>query len=136
MKNLLDHLAFLEFNVSPRAEMFDKKALVLTTGAGSTAAIKPIRKFLRHWGVNRVYSCGFRMFSDQWNHMPEARQARFKKHIRLTAEKLYKTPKGLPYLSTVFHYHITKMILKKYVGEGNYPYEYWKEKGFFEKRPF
>ena len=136
MKNLLDHLAFLELNVSPRAEMFHKKAIVLTTGAGSTAAIKPIQKFLRHWGVNRVYSLGFRMFTNRWDQMPKIKQARFERVLRLSAKKFYTAPKGSPYLSTVFHYYIAKFILKKYVGEGNYPYEYWKEKGYFKKRPF
>jgi len=28
------------------------------------------------------------------------------------------------------------IIMKKYIGEGNYPYENWKEKGYFNKRPF
>ncbi|MCL1854361.1 MAG: NAD(P)H-dependent oxidoreductase [Clostridia bacterium] len=136
MKNLLDHLAFLEFNVAPKAEMFQKKALVLTTGAGSTAALKPVVKFLRHWGVNRVFSLGFRMFAHQWDQMPKTRQARFEKKLRLAARKFFNASKGAPYLSTVFHYHLSKFILKRYVGEGNYPYEYWKEKGYFKKRPF
>jgi len=136
MKNLLDHLAFLGFTISPRAEMFHKRAIVLSTGAGSTAAIKPIQKFLRHWGVNRVYALGLRMFTHQWDKMPKARQARFEKALRRTARKFYKASKGSPYLSTLAHYCMAKFVLKKYVGEGNYPYEYWKEKGYFKKRPF
>lgn len=70
MKNLLDHLDFLTSNVAPRAEVFHKKAFIITTGAGSTAAIKPIKKYLKNWGINRVYSLGLRMFVDKWDKMP------------------------------------------------------------------
>jgi len=136
MKNLLDHLAFLEMNVAPRAEMFGKKAFVLTTGAGSAAAVKPIGTFLRHWGVNRVYARGFRMFTDRWSNMPEKKQARYEAALRRAARKFYGTPRRRPYLSSIAHYHMTKFILKRYVGEGSYPYEYWKERGWFRRRPF
>jgi len=136
MKNLFDHIDFLILNVSPRAEMFDKKAFVITTAAGATAAMKPIKSFLKHCGVNRVYSLGLRIFTDKWGNMPKARQARYEKRLRRSARKFYKVKKGRPYLSTILFYHMSKFILKKYVGEGNYPYEYWKEKGYFKKRPF
>jgi len=136
MKNLLDHLDFLVLNVSPRAEIFSKRAFILSTGAGTAAAIKPIKKFLKHWGINRVYSRGLRLFTDKWSNMPEAKQARFAKILRHSANKFYHTRKKHPYISTVFYYHMTKFILKRYVGAGNHPYELWKEKGYFKKRPF
>jgi len=136
MKNLLDHLDFLTLTVSPRAEIFDKKAFIITTGTGSTAAIKPIKKYLKNWGVNRVYSLGLRMFADKWRDMPKAKQARFEKKLQRAAHRFYRVKKGHPYVSTIFMYHMSKFVLKKYVGEGNYPYEYWKEKGYFKKRPF
>ena len=52
MKNLLDHLDFLTMNIAPRKEVFRKRAFIITTGSGSTAAIKPIRKFLMNWGIS------------------------------------------------------------------------------------
>jgi multimeric flavodoxin WrbA len=74
MKNLLDHLDFLTMTVAPRAEVFHKKAFIITTAAGSTAAIKPIEKYLKNWGINRVNSLGLIMFIDKWSKMPEAKQ--------------------------------------------------------------
>jgi NAD(P)H-dependent FMN reductase len=136
MKNLFDHLDFLVLNVAPMAEIFSKKAFIVTTGAGSAAAAKPIKKALRHWGVNRVYSLGLRLFTDKWRKMPKSRQAKYEKSLRRAARKFWKAKKGRPYLSTIFFYHMSKFIIKKYVGEGNYPYENWKEKGYFKKRPF
>ena len=136
MKNLLDHLDFLTMNVSPQAEVFQKKAFILTTGAGSAAAIRHIESFLKNWGINRVYSLGLRMFTNKWDMMPAVRQVRFENRLRRAARGFYRAPIGRPYLSTVFMYHMFKFTLKKYVGEGNYPYENWKDKGYFEKRPF
>ena len=136
LKSLFDHIDFLVLNVSPRAEMFDKKAFIITTGAGSTAAIKPMANYLRHCGVNRVYSIGLRMFTNKWDNMPEKKQARFEKALRRSARKFYSAKKGRPYLSTVFFYHMSKFILIKYVGEGSYPFELWKDRGYFNKRPF
>lgn len=136
MKNLLDHLDFLTLNVSPKAEIFKKKAFIITTGAGSTAAAKPIKKYLKNWGINRVYSVGFRMLTNKWENMPKSKRTKFEKRLRQAALRFYKAPPKRPYGSTIFMYHMSKFILKIYVGEGAYPYEYWKENGYFSKRPF
>jgi multimeric flavodoxin WrbA len=136
LKTLFDHLDFLVLNVTPREEIFGKKAFIITTGAGSTAAIKPIKSVLKNWGINRVYSLGFRMFTNKWVNMPKKKQNKFENKLRRSAKKFYSVPKKPPYLYTVFYYHITKFVMKKYVGEGNYPYKYWQEKGYFKKRPF
>lgn len=136
MKNLLDHLDFLTMNIAPRAGLFKKKAFIITTGAGSIAAIKPIKKYLRNWGINRVYSLGLRMFIDRWDKMPQQKQIRFEKKLRSAANKFYHARQKHPYITTIFMYHMSKYILRKYVGIGEYPYEHWKENGFFNKRPF
>ena len=69
--------------------------------------------------------------------MPAARQARHEKSLRQAAKKFHRTKKKRPYISTVFYYYIVKsIIMKKYIGEGNYPYDNWKEMGYFDKRPF
>jgi len=135
MKNLLDHLDFLTLTVSPCKELFSKKAFVISTATGSTAAIKPIKKYLRNWGINRVCSVGIRMFTDKWNKMPVKTRSRHEKRIRATARKFYFMKKKHPYFTSVFMYYVNRFILKKFVGEGNYPYEYWKKNGFFDKCP-
>ena len=136
MKNLFDHIDFMVLHVSPREEMFEKKAFILTTGAGSAAAIKPISSFLKHCGVNLVSSLGFRLLTDKWGNIPEARRARYEHSLRKAAQKFYAAKKGRPYLLTILFYHIVKSIIMKRIGEGNYPYDNWKAKGYFKKRPF
>jgi len=136
IKNLFDHIDFLILPVSPRAEMFDKKAFVITTGTGSAAALRPITKVLKHWGINRVYSLGIRMYTTKWDKMKQAKREKYEKALRQSAHRFYSAKKKPVYLSTVFFFHASKFVLKRYVGEGNHPYEKWKEKGYFKKRPF
>lgn len=136
LKSLFDHLDFLTMTVAPRKEMFSKKAFIITTGSGAKSSAKIIRTCLKGWGVNRVYSIGFRLMTDKWDKMPEAKQIKFEKALRRSAKEFYYAPRQRPYLSTVFLYHMNKFILRKYIGEGNYPFEYWRQNGFFAKRPF
>ncbi|MFA9465009.1 MAG: flavodoxin family protein [Velocimicrobium sp.] len=136
MKNLLDHLDFLTLTVAPRKEIFSKKAFIISTGTGSTAAIKPIKKYLKNWGINRVYSLGIRMFTDKWDKMPGEKQKKQENRLHKAAQRFYYLQKKKPYISSLVMYQINKFILKKYVGKGNYPFEYWKENGYFDKCPF
>jgi multimeric flavodoxin WrbA len=136
LKNLFDHLDFLVLTVAPRAEMFRKKAFVLTTGSGSKSVISPIVKCLKNWGINRVYARGFRMFVDEWEKMPEAKQRKFETILRRDARRFFSAKLSNPYLGTVFMYHMSKFILRRYIGKGAYPYEYWSEHDWFKTRPF
>ena len=136
MKTLLDHLDFLTLTVMPRVELFSQKAFIITTGTGSTAAAKPIKSYLKNWGMNRVHSFGVRMFTDRWDKMSNAKQHKMEAKLRRAARRFYNIPKQRPYISTILKYHMSKFILKKYVGEDAYPFKYWQEKGYFKKRPF
>ena len=136
MKNLLDHLDFLTLVVAPRKELFQKKAMLISTGSGAVSALKPIQKYLKNWGMNRVFALGLRMFTNQWVKLPNAKQTKFEHRLQRAARKFYRAPKGWPYPSTVFMYYVSKMILKTYIGKGAYPYEHWQAQGYFKRRPF
>jgi multimeric flavodoxin WrbA len=136
LKNLFDHLDFLVMTVAPRIEMFDKKAFILTTGSGATSTIGIIVKTLKHWGVNNIHSLGLRMFTDKWAKMPSRKQNKFESTLRKSAQSFYKTKHRRTYARTVFYYYLDKFIIKKYMGEGSFPFEYWRENDLFTKRPF
>jgi multimeric flavodoxin WrbA len=136
MKNLLDHLDFLTMTITPHKEIFTKKAFIITTASGATSAIKPIDSYLRNWGINRVYSYGIRMFVDKFDSMPTKKKAKIETKLKKKARAFYKLKKKNAYLKTRFMFRIFKMIIKKYVGEGNRPYEWYKEQGYFTKSPF
>jgi multimeric flavodoxin WrbA len=135
-KTLFDHLDFLTLTVTPREEMFGKKAFVITTATGSAAAITSIKSFLKNWGINRVYSFGIRMLTDKWDKMPQSKQLKIENTLRRKARAFYRAKRGSPYISTTFMYHMSKFILRRYVGKDAYPYKYWDERGWFSKRPF
>lgn len=136
MKNLLDHLDFFTLTVSPRKEMFGKKAFILTTGTGSTSAVKQIEKCLKGRGINRVSSAGIKMFTNKWDKMPIKKQKSLEKRLVKAARNFYSMKKKTPYASSVFMYYISKFVIRKYMGVGSYPFEYWKENGYFDKCPF
>ena len=89
-----------------------------------------------NWGINRVYSIGIRMFTDKWDKMPAKKQKRIDRKLRKTANHFLNAKVKNPSISSVFMYHVSKFVIRRYVGEGNYPFEYWKEQGYFAKRPF
>ena len=136
MKNLLDHLDFFTLTVSPRKEMFSKKAFILTTATGTTSAVKQIKKCLKGWGINRVSSVGIRMFIDKWDKMPIKKQKSLEKRLGKAARNFYSMKKKRPYASSVFMYYMDRFVIKRFIGEGSYPFEYWKENGYFDKCPF
>lgn len=136
MKALFDHLSFMELTIAPRKECFKKKAFILTTGSGSKQNVRIIRNCLINWGINRVRSLGIRMFTDKWVSISRKRQMRLEKSIRREARKFYYLKKKRPYLKTVMLYFINRFIIKKFIGKGNYTYEYWDNNGFFKKLPF
>ena len=136
MKTLFDHIDFFVLNVYPHEAIFNKKVFILTTGAGSTATIKPIRRFLKHCGVNRISSLGIRMFTNLWSEMPQKKQNKYEKSLRHAARKFYIARKKRPYFSSVCFYYIVRFIVMRFIGAGNFPYDNWKAKGYFDKRPF
>jgi multimeric flavodoxin WrbA len=136
LKNLFDHLDFLTLVVAPREEMFGKKAFVITTGSGSKSAIRLISKFLKGWGVNRVYALGIRMFIDRWDKMSEAKKHKSDALLRKKARAFFHEKEHRAYFSTVLFYHMAKFVLQRYVREEGYPFAYWNARGWFSKRPF
>ena len=59
-----------------------------------------------------------------------------RKSIRRKARKFYYLKKSSPYPKTVLMFFINKFIIRKFIGEGNYSFEYWEENGYFKKCPF
>ncbi|MDR0858373.1 MAG: NAD(P)H-dependent oxidoreductase [Oscillospiraceae bacterium] len=136
LKTFFDHLDFLTLTVTPRKEMFSKKAFIITTATGSKAAIASIKSCLKNWGINRAYSYGIRMLTNKWDKMSQAKQQKIESVLRRKARFFYNAKQGKPYISTIFMYHMSKFILRRYVGKDSYPYKYWTEQGWFFKRPF
>ena len=118
MKNLLDHLDFFTLTVSPRKEMFGKKAFVLTTGTGSTSAVKQIEKCLKGWGINRVSSAGIKMFTNKWDKMPIKKQKSLEKRLVKAARNFYSMKKKNTLCVVCFYVLYKQVCYQKIYGRG------------------
>ena len=76
------------------------------------------------------------MFTNKWDKMPIKKQKSLEKRLVKAARNFYSMKKKTPYASSVFMYYINKFVIRKYMGVGSYPFEYWKENGYFDKCPF
>lgn len=88
-----------------------------------------------NWGINRVESFGIMMLTDKWERIPKKRRMGLEKNASKKARKFYYLKKKLLY-KTIMMFFINKFVISKFVGEGAYPYEYWKENGRIKKAPF
>ncbi len=135
MKTLFDHLAFMEMTISPRKEIFQKKAFILTTGSASKQNIRIMKSCLTNWGVNRVRSFGIKMYTNKWDKIPDKRRMRLERTIRKGARRFYHLKKRSPSIKTRMKFLINRSVISRFMHEGNYPYDYWKDNGYFKKMP-
>lgn len=136
MKNFLEHFDHLYLTVCPNEKFFEKKAFIITTGSGSAKAAAVIKESLKYWGVNRVYSYGIRMFTNEWDAMPGKKQHKIESKLCAKAKKFYKAKKRAPYISTRLKVVLSRFVLKRYIGKDAYPYKYWEQKGWLKTSPF
>lgn len=141
MKNFLDHFPYLYFVHRPRAEMFGKKAFVLSTalGAGLKKSIAPIATSLKFWGVNRVYTAGFSLHEVEWTRIPPKRRARIEREIARLSQKFYREvssrKRHAPYPFLWFLLLFLRRMIAGYP-EDSLDKNYWLQKGWLQKSPF
>ena len=69
MKALLDHYGYQWMSHRPKAVMFGKQAVCVTTaaGAGMESTIKDMADSLFFWGVAKQYKLGFAISATSWD---------------------------------------------------------------------
>ncbi|MCF7941861.1 MAG: NAD(P)H-dependent oxidoreductase [Spirochaetia bacterium] len=139
MKNFLDHGAYLFLNHRSRAEMFSKKALIVSTtaGAGLRRCLDTMDRVLRFWGVNRVYRIGIIMHAESWDDMPPVRRARLERKIsRISAGFARDLASGKvhrPYLMQKIMFLVSKRMIRLFA-EDSPDRIHWEEQGLMHKR--
>ena len=136
MKNFLDHLGYIFMVHRARPEMFSKKAFILssTVGAGTRAAIKTISTSLKYWGVNRIYSYGFAIMSEDWGKMAPKRTARVEKALKRRGAAFYRESmagRRRPYMHTWFLFRVLRMMIRGY-DASNLDRQYWHSMGWLD----
>lgn len=139
MKSFIDLTFTYWMSHRPRKCMFSKKAVVVSTAAGSGAksAIKDITTALFYWGVPYIKSYGLALQAMNWEMVSSKKKEKIQKDTACLAKKLSNGKK--PYVGIRTRFIFKMMAGMQSVGFGSSPLEkeYWKSNGWLgKKRPW
>lgn len=142
MKALLDHYSYNWHLHRSKAQMYGKRAVILTNsiGASNKTAIKEIKMSLSGWGVAEVKHLSIKLFGEVvWDKIKDKKKKKIlnKAHnFSLRYKKLLVKckPKRTP-IKTKMFFTVAMMIQKKY--RGTVDSNYSEQNGWFKKnRPW
>lgn len=139
MKAFIDLTFTYWMSHKPRACMFSKKAVVISTAAGKgmQSAIKDIKNTLFYWGVPYIKEYGISIQAMNWEQVSDRKKERIKKDIERLARRVSNNRKVRVGFKTRFMFGIMRMMQKKGLGASPEEKEYWLENGWLdEKRPW
>lgn len=139
MKSFID-LTFTYWMVHrPRKCMFEKKALVVSTAAGSgmKSAIKDITNTLLYWGVPCVKTYGVAIQAMNWESVAEKKKEQIEKQTDKLATQLSNERKPRVGIKTKTIFAMMRMMQKAGMGSSETETKYWEELGWLgEGRPW
>ena len=139
MKALLDLTFTLWMTHRPRASMFRKKAVVISTAAGSptSGAIKGVAQNLFYWGVPKIYRYGARVQAMNWDGVKTKRKEKVTRDMAKLARKLDKNKPPRVGLRTRFVFWMMAGMQKANWSSSPTEKEYWQNQGWLGKaRPW
>lgn len=145
LKSLLDHLAYRWMPHRPAAEMFAKRAVVITQclGAGAKSAAKDIADSLSWWGISNIGKYSGALMADiLWDNLSLQRQKKLLKGVKRLARKYAKINYAKPArtsLTTKIKFNLCRFIQKKIQKSGveSLDCQYWQNNGWLSKnRPW
>ncbi|MDE6550121.1 MAG: flavodoxin family protein [Clostridia bacterium] len=145
MKTLLDHLAYRWIPHRPAANMFGKRAVVITqcVGAGAKSTAKDIKHSLSWWGISKIgIFTGTLMDDIVWDNLSEKRRNKLSKQILQLSDKFskinYKKPAHTKILTKIKFGFCRLMQKKSYKINPEYTdAQYWHHQGWLDKnRPW
>ena len=139
MKSFID----LTFNYwmphRPRKCMFSKKAIVVSTAAGSGAnkAVKDISDALFYWGIPYILTYGISIQAMNWNGVNDKKKEKIEKDITKIVNKVLKKKNVKVGLKTKALFMLMRMMQKANWGSGEADKSYWEKNGWLDKeRPW
>ena len=135
MKAFLDHYGYRWLVHRPDEKMFSKQAVVVSTaaGAGMKSAGKDIRDSLTFWGVPKVYSIGAAVMATSWDGVRPEKKKRIESKACRVAAKI-KSSGVKPRVSLKGRVFLTAIHFANKNDWNPADSEYWKEKGWTEKK--
>lgn len=136
MKALLDLTFTYWMPHRPRACMFWKKAVVISTSAGSgtKSAIKDISDAFFYWGIPWVRKYGVSVQAMNWEKVSEKKKAKIEKDITKLAKQVSRKRRIRVGMKARFIFTLMGKMQK--AGWGSSPVEkkYWSEQGWLDKK--
>ena len=137
MKSFMDLTFTYWMSHRPRKSMFSKKAVVVSTAAGSGAksATKDVATALFYWGVPYIKSYGIAVQAMNWDMVSAKNKEKIQKDVARLAKKLSNGKK--PYVGIKTRFIIKMMGLMQSAGFGSSPFEkdYWEKNGWLGRKP-
>ncbi len=132
MKAFMDLTFSYWMSHRPRACMFSKKAVVISTaaGAGTKSAMKDVTGMLFYWGVPYVKTYGIAVQAMNWDGVSEKKKAAIGKHVEQLARTIQKKTRVRAGLKTRLMFAIMRMMQKKDLGASPREKEYWEKMGW------
>ena len=139
LKSLIDMTFDYWMVHKPRECMFSKRAVVVSSSAGSGAksAIKDVCDALFYLGVPSVIKYGTAVHAMNWAGVSQKKKAKTERDTSRIAEKLSVRKKPSVGLKTRFIFSMMGMMQKKGMGSSPSEKEYWEKKGWLSgKKPW
>ncbi len=139
LKALLDLSFTMWMAHRPRGSMFLKKAVVLSTSAGSSTAgaIKGVAQNLFYWGVPKIYRYGAKVQAMNWESVKPMTKQKIEKATAKLAKKLGKNAPPRVGLKTRFMFFMMAGMQKANFNASPIEKQYWQERGWLGKaRPW
>lgn len=136
MKSLID-LTFTYWMVHrPRACMFGKKAVVISSAAGGGAnqAIKDVTNTLFNWGIPWIRKYGVSVQAMNWEGVGNKKKEKIEKQMTRLAKQVVRAGKPKVRIKTKFIFHMMRMMQKAGWGSSPFEKQYWSEQGWFDKK--
>ena len=139
MKSFMDLFFTNWMSHKPYAEMFSKRAVVISTaaGAGAKKATEPVARMLTYWGVPKVYQYGLAVNANNPAGIPEKKKETISRDMKKLGKKIScgKSPKAG--IKTRFLFRVMAGMQKADWGAGPEEKAYWKKMGWLDgKKPW
>lgn len=136
MKAFIDLTFIYWMSHRPRKCMFSKRAVVISTAAGTgmKSAMKDIQNALFYWGVPYIKEYGIAVQAMNWKQVSDKKKKHIKQDIEKIANKIagHKTPHAG--FKTRFVFGIMRMMQNKGLGASPEDREYWGKNGWLDKK--
>ena len=132
MKSFIDLTFNYWMSHRPRKCMFHKKAIVISTAAGTGAkkAVKDITNALFYWGIPYVLTYGISIQAMKWDGIRDKKKQKIEKDTTKIANKILKKKNVKVGIKTKVIFMLMRMMQKGNMGSGDADRAYWENEGW------